>query len=74
MEKKEKWRRKKERNKKGQKLQRTLTSGSLCVFNYQNAIGKKVMEPENTQVMLLEDMKHGQVLRVIISKKKLMCD
>ena len=24
--------------------------------------------------MLLEDMKHGQVLRVIISKKKLMCD
>lgn len=24
--------------------------------------------------MLLEDMKHGQVLRVIIGKKKLMCD
>ena len=47
---KEQWRRKKERKKKkkGQKLRLTLTSGSLCVFNYQNAIGKKVMELENT--------------------------
>ena len=38
----------KKKKKKGQKLRLTLTSGSLCVFNYQNAIGKKVMEPENT--------------------------